>query len=158
MSTVGLVKNLQTGYIAPQYHLTVDEQFTTVDDDVITDAYTQKLLNLVNWNANSHQTQTDRLFNDSITLAQDWDTITPSFKNETSSVDNNSQLPMSCDNAPQPRTHKVCNKEKKDKTNITLKQASLKPTKGHKLRNISKSFEQTSRSRTLKHKNQYRQS
>ena len=37
-STVGLVNNLQTGYITPQYNLTFDEQFTTVDSDIITDA------------------------------------------------------------------------------------------------------------------------
>ena len=137
--------------------MTFDEQFTTVDNDVITDAYKRKLLNLANWNTNMHQTQTDKLSNDSITFAQDWDAITPSFKNEVSSVDDNSQISTSCDNAPQPRTHKVCNKDKKDKNNITLKQASPKPTK-HNLRNIRKYFERTSRSRTLKHKNQYRQS
>ena len=38
-STVDPVNNLQTSYITPQHHLTFDEQFTTVDDDVITDTY-----------------------------------------------------------------------------------------------------------------------
>ena len=65
------MKNLQTGYITPQYHLTFDGQFTTVDDDVITDAYKRKLSNLVNWNANTHQTKTDKLSNDSISLTHD---------------------------------------------------------------------------------------
>ena len=99
---------------------------------MITDAYTRKLLNLVNWNANTHQTKTDKLFNDSITFAQYLDAITLSLNNKIPSVDNNLQLSNDCDNAPQSRTHKVCNKEKKDKNNITLKQASHKSTKGHK--------------------------
>ena len=59
--TVGLVKNLQTGKITPQYHLTFDEKFTTVDDNIINDNYKQKLLTLIDWNKNTDQTQTNKL-------------------------------------------------------------------------------------------------
>ena len=73
------MKNLQTGYIAPQYHFTFDEQFTTVDDDIITDKYKQKLFNLINSNANTDKTQTNKLTSNSITFKQYWNAITPSI-------------------------------------------------------------------------------
>ena len=100
----------------------------------------KKLLNLLNWSANTHQTKTEKLFSDSMSFKQDWDALTPTSIHEKLLVDGKSQLSNDCDNAPRSRTQKVCNKEKKDKTNITLKQASPKSKKGHNLRNIRKSF------------------
>ena len=90
----------KNGYITPQYHLTVDKQFTTVDDDIITDKYKQKLLNLINCNSNTHQTQTKKLNRNLISFEQDWNMIAPIINDKTSSVDGITQLPTSHDNAP----------------------------------------------------------
>ena len=143
------MKNLQTGYIAPQYNLIYDEQLTTVDNYTITDTYKQKLLNLVNWNANTDQTQTNKLTNNLITFEQDWNAITPLVNNKISPVDGNTQLPMSHDNAPRPRTYSAWKQEKKDKHAVTLKQASPMSTKRHNFHNIREYFDRITHPRTL---------
>ena len=38
-STVGLVLNLQTGHVSPQYHLVFDEQFTTVPGNLTDEVF-----------------------------------------------------------------------------------------------------------------------
>ena len=51
-STVGLVLNLQTGHVSPQYHLVFDEQFTTVPGNLTDEVFNaEEWTNLLSFNS-----------------------------------------------------------------------------------------------------------